>query len=708
MVEGSLLRRKKHIRAKTVYPCASKLLVIAAVTAIAVLTSLNASADPWWHPDWDYRIAVAITDNSGTELSDHQVSLPIDTAALISAGQTRADGGDIRFTDAAATPIPYWIASGIGTAETIIWVKIPRIPASGQSIVYMYSGNPAATSESNGDAVFLFFDDFATNTVGTKWGQGEGTTATIADGHAKVPLRGNNYLYTMATFPRPFTMTSRVRSDVPSGAGDFIPFSMLYMFYDDEGPYLWRRAYECAELNNRLSIRATGRGTIASTPQLTAAQTYYLLSGVLSDTHIRAVLYDDSRELLNDVAACDDRYNDQNIALDAYEPSYHARFAYFDWVLVRKYASAEPSVTVREAAGAIAGSVTCGGAPVWGATIDLFAPEAPEDLLGSCLTDEAGVYEFAEWDARDYTVEVVAPLGFQAAQGWPLEVIVTVSSGETVSADFILEQVECVAEARGMGYWKHQYKVHASGHGQAAESVEDLTSYQIEIWSHFFDLNDQYAIRIPAVTYSGSLEEPTCLTFDDALATLAARGSIPMIERAYREFLALLLNVVSDRLRTHHQASEDGSTVSQVITHVAALLTDQDPENHELAKDLAAMVNASELIPAATIPPDTPNIAYRRTLEPVRSTLSLAQPNPAGRFTCISYTVPPSGADVSLMIYDHAGRLVRSLLRGMEPGGVQQVVWFGDDDHGRHLAGGVYFYRINVGDRSESRKIILR
>jgi Uncharacterized conserved protein len=90
--------------------------------------------------------------------------LTVNTTNLISAGKMRSDCGDIRFTylypNNTEVEIPYWIESGCNTANTIIWIKVPYIPANGNATVYMYYGNPNAVSKSNRDAVFDFFDDF--------------------------------------------------------------------------------------------------------------------------------------------------------------------------------------------------------------------------------------------------------------------------------------------------------------------------------------------------------------------------------------------------------------------------------------------------------------------------------------------------------------------------------------------------------------------
>ncbi|MEM0476126.1 MAG: DUF2341 domain-containing protein, partial [Candidatus Aenigmatarchaeota archaeon] len=54
--------------------------------------------------------------------------------------------------------------SGCNSANTKIWVKVPSIPANSNKTIYLYYGNPSATSMSNGDNTFIFFDDFRTAT----------------------------------------------------------------------------------------------------------------------------------------------------------------------------------------------------------------------------------------------------------------------------------------------------------------------------------------------------------------------------------------------------------------------------------------------------------------------------------------------------------------------------------------------------------------
>jgi len=108
-----------------------------------------------------YRRAITI-NNPGSSLSNYTVNVTIDTASLISAGKMRSDCGDVGFGDADLNGYPYWLETGTcNTANTRFWVGVTTIP-SGTKTIYIFYGNPTATSISNGDRVFLFFDDFLT------------------------------------------------------------------------------------------------------------------------------------------------------------------------------------------------------------------------------------------------------------------------------------------------------------------------------------------------------------------------------------------------------------------------------------------------------------------------------------------------------------------------------------------------------------------
>jgi hypothetical protein len=81
--------------------------------------------------------------------------------------------------------------------------------------------------------------------------------------------------------------------------------------------------------------------------------------------------------------------------------------------------------------------------------------------------------------------------------------------------------------------------------------------------------------------------------------------------------------------------------------------------------------------------------------------LSQNYPNPFNSETTISYTTPHDEF-VSLKVYDLTGREVATLVHGMRSAGRKFVTW-----DARGFASGVYFYRMEAGRFTQTRKLIL-
>jgi hypothetical protein len=85
------------------------------------------------------------------------------------------------------------------------------------------------------------------------------------------------------------------------------------------------------------------------------------------------------------------------------------------------------------------------------------------------------------------------------------------------------------------------------------------------------------------------------------------------------------------------------------------------------------------------------------------SSVSLLQnyPNPFNSATTITFTLPEP-QNMRLTIYDLLGRQVRTLIDECTQAGAHAVIFDASD-----LSSGVYFYRLQAGDRSETKKMIL-
>ncbi|PID79082.1 hypothetical protein CSB20_11910, partial [bacterium DOLZORAL124_64_63] len=81
-------------------------------------------------------------------------------------------------------------------------------------------------------------------------------------------------------------------------------------------------------------------------------------------------------------------------------------------------------------------------------------------------------------------------------------------------------------------------------------------------------------------------------------------------------------------------------------------------------------------------------------------------PNPSTSVSNFSFSLPQQ-ENVSLRVYDMAGRLVRTLVQGSVPPGEHSVIWDGRDRSGGRAATGLYFYRLQADSGELVRRVVL-
>jgi hypothetical protein len=90
-----------------------------------------------------------------------------------------------------------------------------------------------------------------------------------------------------------------------------------------------------------------------------------------------------------------------------------------------------------------------------------------------------------------------------------------------------------------------------------------------------------------------------------------------------------------------------------------------------------------------------------RTDQPVSYLTANNYPNPFNATTTILYSVPVNG-DVSVTVFDLAGREVATLAKGFQTAGRYAIAWNGSD-----FASGIYFYRVNLGEQYFVNRMVL-
>ena len=144
----------------------------------------------------------------------------------------------------------------------------------------------------------------------------------------------------------------------------------------------------------------------------------------------------------------------------------------------------------------------------------------------------------------------------------------------------------------------------------------------------------------------------------------------------------------ADSNQTYPELTSDGAG--------GAIITWEDHRN-----DDSYDIYAERITVAGTI--DVP--AAPAAVEVVTG-LSQNAPNPFNPLTRITFSVAARG-EVSLRIYDIAGRVLRTLVEGWREPGVYSEVWDGRGDDGSVLPSGVYFYSLKAGEVVATHKMVL-
>jgi len=123
-----------------------------------------------WVTGWTYRKSHTITPSAGAG-QNYQKRIVVHFSAgtdsgedIYLSGKCKANFGDIRFTNSSgAFLLDHWLDKKVDGNYAIFWVKVSDDLSTYDKKIYIYYGNASALSASNGDATFIFFDDFETN-----------------------------------------------------------------------------------------------------------------------------------------------------------------------------------------------------------------------------------------------------------------------------------------------------------------------------------------------------------------------------------------------------------------------------------------------------------------------------------------------------------------------------------------------------------------
>jgi hypothetical protein len=301
---------------------------ITSTTTSTTTTTTTTTIPSTWLNGWQYRKPITI-NNPSSDLSNYQVLVNLNTESLISSGKMRSDCGDIRFTDSdGLTQLNYWLESGCNSDNTRIWVKVPYIPASSTKTIYVYYGNPSATSQSNGRATFMFFDDFSSGT--DQWTELAGTWA-VENGEYSQNDTGAEWYDHISVAGSPSWNDYIVEAKMKIVDGNSVGLAFRVQNAGN-----WYMA-QLRDDSNRIEEYNGGslRG-MCSCGDNAAVGVWYSTKVVVSGNTFSMYV--------NDALCCS--YTDTTFSQGKIGLSTYSAHGHFDDVRVRKYASQEPTTSV--------------------------------------------------------------------------------------------------------------------------------------------------------------------------------------------------------------------------------------------------------------------------------------------------------------------------------------------------------------------------
>jgi hypothetical protein len=361
-----------------------------------------------WLQGWNYRKSHVINPASDAE-TNYQVRIIAHYGSGTDSGEDvylnehcRTDFGDVRFTKSdGETLLDYWMESKVNGNNAVFWVEVADDLSTNPVTIYIYYGKSNATTTSNGDNTFIFFDDFFGTTLDpSKWivREGEvtvengvlhlaGTTGTRGLIDGKISFPPNKALHVKghsntSTFTYCHFCSMRKSNDWNNRAGDM---------------------YGASATANAISYETWLAGSYTVTRNIAISTP--------TSEHIYKVTWKagQSRGYQDDVLKVTHTTNIPTVDMVVMfqEGSVTGQDFFVDWVFVRKWVDPEPShgswgseETILEYH--ITGVVRDqNGNPIPNATVWLFRT-IDKQFIDETTTNENGEYDFI---VRDTTTQ---------------------------------------------------------------------------------------------------------------------------------------------------------------------------------------------------------------------------------------------------------------------------------------------------------------
>ncbi len=114
-------------------------------------TLTDKATSSWYNPSYSYRLTLTINkEHIGETLTDFPIVVQLNSNQSQLFNNSRDDGNDLIFTDTNNLKLSHEIETfDKNNKEATIWVKVPKLTSTEDTILYLYYGNPKAGDNQN-------------------------------------------------------------------------------------------------------------------------------------------------------------------------------------------------------------------------------------------------------------------------------------------------------------------------------------------------------------------------------------------------------------------------------------------------------------------------------------------------------------------------------------------------------------------------------
>jgi len=308
--------------------------------------SFDSSNSLWYDSYYTKSKNITITENSGNNLINYSVMLPI----TFTVGMQN-DFSDLMFVENNKTVLSHWVDSYTSGVSANVWVKIPNMTANVVHTIRMYYGRTGGIDLSNVSDAFYYYDDFSSFNNVTYWNNTYPVDCGVSPASWLVCNTSTAYATVMFKFSKLANISVSIKTNSTGGTPvvDFVARKQTSATWDgvpngDDFYFFYNQNGQPIEIYQNINGGYTSLGsTTNGNASLSRRYILYIYNNTMNQT-----MYENGNPSfyitspLASLNTRDTQFKDGYFGIALHNT---ARQMNVDWIIIRNYQNLEPSAS---------------------------------------------------------------------------------------------------------------------------------------------------------------------------------------------------------------------------------------------------------------------------------------------------------------------------------------------------------------------------